>query len=610
MEEQVGKVWDRLLGRGVRTGFSEAVVKLEDVARPVAMLFHALGGDPGLQIISSEPNFSPFHPGLLARLAGRQRNLTLAWRDETCLRLPREIHCFATAALNRELYLWLACLATRGSVGGGSWLTRSQCQTRSLLNAFPALATRYHRLVAAHLSQRPDPAGLDPARARQERIVRAALNEPGSVNRPMAGIENVTAPVPLWLHPNPAVTTNGVLQDQDEPATGTPARRAESDLAQKTGERVSDMPEGRGLLAIRMENIFSWAEFVAVDRDSEEEEDLDRNLDALRDLDRVSISRNPKRTATAIRVDLDLPPLAADDTVISEGMTLPEWNHRNHTLEPDRCRIIEMTSEARADGNLPPHLAAPARRLRRRFRQLAPARVRLRRQVEGPDIDLDALQQLVIDRRTTPGTTEERLYLNTVRGTRHLASLLMADLSLSTDAHVNDSQRVIEVIRDGLHLFSQALSACGDPFALYGFSSRRRDPVRIHRLKSFEEPPDALMRRRINAIKPGYYTRMGAAIRYAIRRLEEREESHRLLLLLTDGKPNDLDHYEGRAGIEDTRASVLEARRKGIQCFCVTIDQRAADYLPHLFGARNYVVVDDPVRLPSRLSAFYAMLTR
>ena len=125
---------------------------------------------------------------------------------------------------------------------------------------------------------------------------------------------------------------------------------------------------------------------------------------------------------------------------------------------------------------------------------------------------------------------------------------------------------------------------------MFVFSSRRRDPVRVHTLKGFDEAYGAAVRGRIQAIGPGYYTRMGAAIRYATDLLSEQPAGRRLLLLLSDGKPNDLDKYEGRYGIEDTRHAVQQARRQGLTPFCVTIDERGNDYLPHLFGTdrRSY----------------------
>ncbi len=118
------------------------------------------------------------------------------------------------------------------------------------------------------------------------------------------------------------------------------------------------------------------------------------------------------------------------------------------------------------------------------------------------------------------------------------------------------------------------------------------------------------MRNRVGAIKPGYYTRMGAAIRLATERLGARPERQRLLLILTDGKPNDLDVYEGRYGLEDTRHAVQAARDAGLMPFCITIDEAAHDYLPMLFGSQGYVLVHRPQDLVHRLAGLYARFMR
>lgn len=142
-----------------------------------------------------------------------------------------------------------------------------------------------------------------------------------------------------------------------------------------------------------------------------------------------------------------------------------------------------------------------------------------------------------------------------------------------------------------------------------GDSSLRRHHVRLQQLKTFEQPYDDRTRGCIQALKPGYYTRMGAAIRQATQLLGKRKQRHKLLLLLTDGKPNDLDLYEGRYGVEDTRQAVAEARRQGLVPFCITIDKQASDYLPYLFGAHGYTLIRQPEQLPLRLPQLYRQLT-
>jgi nitric oxide reductase NorD protein len=134
--------------------------------------------------------------------------------------------------------------------------------------------------------------------------------------------------------------------------------------------------------------------------------------------------------------------------------------------------------------------------------------------------------------------------------------------------------------------------------------------VRLQHLKNFDEPWNDACRNRVGAIKPGYYTRMGAAIRHATLQLSARPEHRRLLMLLTDGKPNDLDIYEGRYGLEDTRHAVQQAHAAGLTPFCITIDEKAHDYLPMLFGQQGYAMVRRPQDLVGQLTQAWTVLSR
>jgi nitric oxide reductase NorD protein len=195
-----------------------------------------------------------------------------------------------------------------------------------------------------------------------------------------------------------------------------------------------------------------------------------------------------------------------------------------------------------------------------------------------------------------------------IKSERSLSTLMLADLSLSTDAYATQEARVVDLVQDSLYVFGNALDGVGDPFEMLGFSSVRR-ALRVHEIKRFAEPWNDAARQRVAAIKPGFYTRMGAAIRYGARRLAARPERQKLLLILSDGKPNDLDQYEGRYGLEDTRHAVRAARQAGLTPFCVTIDQEAHGYLPRLFGAQGWTLVHRPEQLARALTQVYVRLT-
>jgi nitric oxide reductase NorD protein len=141
-----------------------------------------------------------------------------------------------------------------------------------------------------------------------------------------------------------------------------------------------------------------------------------------------------------------------------------------------------------------------------------------------------------------------------------------------------------------------------------GFSSLRRQRIYVQTIKEFETPMGQLVERRLAALRPGFYTRLGAAIRHVSARLQDREQSRRLLLVLTDGKPNDLDHYEGRHGIEDTHMAIRDARRQGQSVFGIDIDPKGQSWFPRLFGTGQFAVISDPDKLTGALPQIYRQL--
>lgn len=606
MEEIAGKLWDRFVRRLADTRHGDAAVTLAEMSRTAGIMFRALGGEAGVAVKAAQATEHGAGRGLRARLAGTGRKIELAWRDHEALYLPAEIALFPERALNRDLYLWLAALAA--AMPPGEWFTASQQATLRVLERAPAFAPRYRILVEAVIALRPDPDTLPREEAAIERALRAALVAPGSVAAFPAG-RRPWQPLPLWLHPHPPRAGGAASAAKDPPAHSQSGNtRVQQDPRRRAAERV-DMPDGKDgfMLFFRAESILSWAEYVRVDRPTEDDEGSDAT--AADDMARLSVARDGKATAARLRFDLDLPPADADDAPLGPGILLPEWHYKQRRLLPGHCRLQPLRATAAPPCGLPPRLAATARRIRRQFAALVPERVWWKRQFDGSELDLDACVEHATDRHLARPAPERGLYKALRRGQRDLACLVLADLSLSTDAHVSDEARVIDVIRDTLFLFSEALCVTGDPFALYGFSSLRRDNVRFHVLKDFGERYDDAVRARIAALKPGYYTRMGAAIRHATTVLARQHARQRLMLILTDGKPNDLDQYEGRYGIEDTRHAIMEARKQGLQPFCVTVDEKGSDYLSRLFGLGRYVVIGRPAELPKRLPLLYAQLT-
>lgn len=610
MEEYVGELWHRFITNVAEKRHEQAKVELDSIAKSAAIYFRALGGDPGLSISAAPATRHGARRRLLQKIAGTNEKIELSWLDGEVLRLPSSIDLFPERTLNRDLYFWLVALSAVEADTTQPWIVRNQQATMATLERFPGLSGRYSRLVDALLAIRIPPEKLPADEAAQERAIRLALLHPGSVAA-LPAARRAFQPVPLWLHPHPPITVanNSALGD-GSPESGGGARAGKS--RRKHAAERTDMPEDKNgfLLMFRAESIFSWAEYVKVNRSQDDEDNTKSAEQAAEDMDSLAITRDGQTSAAKVRFDLDLPPAAEDAIALGDGIPLPEWHWKKQIMQPGYCRLQEMTAPDALACELPQGLSRTARRLRRQFQALAPTRHWLKSQPDGEEADLDAWVQLAADRASGMRSAEHGLYRAQVNQQRDLACLLLADLSLSTDAYVSDHERAIDVIRDSLLLFSEALSATGDRFALYGFSSLRRNNIRFHHIKGFDDRYDGQVRGRIAAIKPGYYTRMGAAIRHATSLLAKQKNRQRLLLLLTDGKPNDLDQYEGRYGIEDTRMALHEARKQGLRPFCVTIDSEASGYLPHLFGAGGYVVIRKPEELPKELPLLYAQMTR
>ena len=584
MEEWVGQWWHKAITRIAATPPNAERVLLADVQRSIALLFRAGGGDPAVRVA---PAAASRHGGarrFLERVAGSNQRSAQSRLDPEVLALPPEIGVFDQRTLNHDLYLWLAALAAVFEPTG-DWIADNRAASSRALQRFAGLRSRHAALVTAHLAQRPALSSLRAAAVPFEAAVQAALR--GEDHGALFVQPGQVAPVWLWLaadaptdseSPPVASSAAGAGEGPDPDTEQDPTAQSEASKRRRRAKRADTGEERNPLLvAPKTESVTTWSEFVRLARGSDDEPDPNANA-AADDMDTLTLARGKQTTASRVKFDLDLPSASADDRPLGPGRKTPEWDWRRRALLPDHCAVQCLVTQPQAPFVPPPHLRATAHRVRRRLEVLRAAPRNIRAQQSGDE--------------------------------RSLATLLLADLSLSTDAYATSDARVIDVIRDALYVFGEALAATGDAFEMLGFSSVRRQHVRIQHIKGFGERWGEPVRARVGALKPGFYTRMGAAVRDATRRLAERPERQRLLLVLTDGKPNDLDIYEGRYGIEDTRHAVRAAREAGLTVFCVTVDRDAADYLPHLFGGQGFVVVKDANELPRLLPRLYVQLTK
>ncbi len=285
--------------------------------------------------------------------------------------------------------------------------------------------------------------------------------------------------------------------------------------------------------------------------------------------------------------------------------TYPEWDFRRAAYRKNWCTVKEMMCPA-AKGNFVAQVLerykGQVASLRRQFELMRQDYRYARRQRDGEEIDIDSFVEAYSDIHASISPSEN-LYTRLVKDQRDIAVLFLVDMSASTEGWINVA------IKESLVLLSTAMSLLGDRYAIYGFSGMQRTGCQSFVIKEFDQEYDSDVEERITGINARDYTRMGPAVRHAIARLEEVEARLKILLTLSDGKPEDYDEYKGPYAIEDTRMSLFEARQRGIRPFCITVDREARDYLPRMYGAANYILVPDIRLLHKRVPEIYRILT-
>ncbi|MEQ6887328.1 VWA domain-containing protein [Halomonas sp. CS7] len=639
VEETVGRFWHRWAsGAASYPDHPEAAVTLESLRPMLGVFFRAGGGEAGVEVAAIARRASAHRLSLRQRLGLDEEHLDQARRDEEHLLLPPRLALFPEASLNRDLYLWLtAFLAEARPVtlvadplrADLARLREARRTARAALARFPGLTDRYVRLSGELLAIRPRRKGLPPMEAALEAALRAELGAPDpeeawalamqrAIREPDRPLDDFRAPrgyrpllpVPLW---GQAITL-GTRDDareatlDDDESTASAADSPEDDQGKRKADRREQDQADRDdpLMLNNMEKMLSWAEMVNLNRlvDDDEEEEAKKAADQI---DEIVLTPNRKKAASTLKLDLDLAPDEASGGRLAGRHTYPEWNHRKQAYLPDHCVVLSGVQEEEGEDWTPDETTRRRiRRVRREFEALRPRRELLRGQLDGSDLDMDAVIRARCDLAAT-GESSDRLYIDSRTQARDLAVSILVDVSLSTEAWLQD-RRVLDVAKEALLVLGHGLAGCGDDYSIHSFTSQRRHKVWVNTLKDFDEPMGERVSRRISALKPGSYTRMGPAIRHLTKQLSERPNRHRLLLLLTDGKPNDNDYYEGRYGIEDTRKAVLEARRQEVRVFGVTIDREAGQYIPHLFGRGGYAIVQRPEHLSLALPGIYRQI--
>jgi nitric oxide reductase NorD protein len=466
------------------------------------------------------------------------------------------------------------------------WLDSHWPSTRSLLPA----AERH----AAALGATPDQALL---------ATFGALPQPQPAARPAAAPSTMPAP-------------RSALPD------GTERQQKQRRAVEKV--ELDRRDDGGNPLAHVFEKVKTAEEHTGGHRAMDGSDELDDHLEALEELDLQSVVRTNQATASVFRADLDVDAAfvetAGAESEPAAAIPYDEWDDHKRCYLPGWCSVREDRAPLPADPKavqatiramLARH-AALLRTLRGEFARLARGHSWQRRQPIGADIDVDA----VVDRyasltaaRLGRGTAgEARLYVSRRPAPRDVATLVLLDRSLSSDSWVG-GRRVLDTAREATLLLGEVLRDVRMPVAIATFCSHSRRDCRFDLVKDFDEDWQRTQPR-LFGVRPDGYTRIGPAMRHATQLLARQHARRRLLFVVSDCKPVDYDHYEGRRGIGDVRQAIREARREDVHPLALAIDTRAGDHLARMFGPHGFRVLPDASALCLALARLHERLLR
>lgn len=633
-EESVGKLWhafaSRLDAPEVHDG---AAVDFDEVGGRLAVFFRGLGGANSVEIKPVAPETSQHRLSWRRRFGATAERITRSSFDGEALRLPAQIADFPHREANLSLYFWLTASAAHAPSPIAEQdplradlraLAAGQKMMRDTLEHCPGLRPLYKDLSRACLNLRK-PRALPSWEAAMEAVIQALLGGEPEFNTHAAQMlpalrhadVDLTAyqaprgyrpyqPVPLWPDLRPLIRSAST--ELESPDTEGPPQEGRDGTFRARRKKADQAERRDSLILYRFEAVLAWAEFLNLNR-RVDDDDLDNAKKALDDQDEIGLGQISKAPATRLKLHLDLAPEDVNQERLAGKFTYPEWDTRSRSYLPEHCRVLALDaapSPEPASFAEDPRAQRRIRAVKRQFEALKPRRIILPGQPDGDDLDLEAAVRSQVELRAT-GRGSNRIWRANRPEARDLAVSILLDVSRSTESAVT-GRAVIDIEREALTALAWGLSACGDDCAIHAFSSLRRDRVYLRRCKDFSDTMNAQVEARIAGLRPGFYTRLGAAIRHVSADLARQSRQRRLLLVITDGKPNDLDHYEGQHGIEDSRMAIREARRAGQSVFGVTVDAKGKSWFSRIFGRGGYAVISDPDRLTTTLPEIYRHL--
>ena len=399
---------------------------------------------------------------------------------------------------------------------------------------------------------------------------------------------------------------NVALAPPDHPQTKLPSgterqmRRRPTDVEYVDLESQKDRDNP---LVHSFEKVHTATEYQSGRKQLDGSDQLAEHEEALDELELSKLTRTSETAQSIYRAELQAGLHTADLAEEPESTLThryPEWNFKQRAYRADWCTINEQLAPPRAPATdvtlASRRLHGEVLRLQAELKRLELERRWRNRQLDGAEIDIDALvdRQATLMARRHP---DPRIYVRKKVHDSELAMLILVDASLSSDAWVSN-RRIFDVVRDSTQVLLESFEPTSAKLSVGAFYSNTRRDCRFLLAKGFDDST-RLGLERLHAVAPAGYTRIGPAIRHALEVLVRSGARRRLMLLLTDAKPTDYDHYEGRYGIEDVRQALREASEQSVHCLTLAVRDKGESYLTQMFGLHGWMLLPDVNALPN-----------
>ena len=416
-----------------------------------------------------------------------------------------------------------------------------------------------------------------------------------------------------WMQNEIEKNSNTILENFSDKTKKANENQALTTLKSKAVEEVITVEVDKKqqedyVLLHNFEKVETAEEFNGTWRDFDGSDELEEHQEALEDLNMKYTVRVDDTAHSVYQSDF------IENTSISESaeidakgfhLTYNEWDFSKCIYKENFCKLYPKSQQKTDPNYYKKTIAKNASTLLGLRKMLANVNNRMQQQkcqTQGDEFDIDAITDLYIDVHSKR-TPSENIYISNRKKEKDLSILILLDISLSSDGYAAGN-RVIDVEKEVSILFGEILNEFNIDFSIDSFYSKTRNFSTYLTVKDFDENWN-IAKHKIGAIEPNGYTRIGAALRHAGARLDKRNTKNKWVILISDGKPNDYDKYEGKYGINDVKQALRELNNRNINSYALAIEAQAKYYLPQMFGQNHYQILTTPVELLRSLVRLY-----